>query len=57
MYVNGMHSIRKRIELPIFSKQNQFSSYHWSFLIDKNVKPKNEKMSFVRPTIAEVKLS
>ena len=36
MYLNGVGRIRKRIKIPIFSK-NQFSSYHRSFVINKKV--------------------
>ena len=36
-YLNQMGSIRKRIKIPIFSKKKKVSSYHGSFVINKNV--------------------
>ena len=44
MYENRIGSIRKRIKIPIFSKNNYFSRYHGSFVINKIVN--NIKMSF-----------
>ena len=37
MYLNRMGRIQNGIKIPIFSK-NKFSSYHGSFVINKNVK-------------------
>ena len=36
-YFNRIGSTRKRIKKPIFSRKNYFSSYHNSFVINKNV--------------------
>ena len=36
-YFNRMRIIRKRIKIPIFSKKKEFSTYHGSFVINKNV--------------------
>ena len=36
MYLNRVGGIRKRIKIPIFSKKNQFCSYHGSLVINKN---------------------
>ena len=56
--MNWMGSIQKKIKIPIFSKKKiNFLAITVLLLLTKNVNIKNEKMSFVCPTITGVKLT